>query len=225
MPAGAHMWPATPLTDAAWPTSSNDGFTFHVQPPLNDPVSISANAFQIEYGPVFASALEVSSAILATERADQIDVYAYVEPVHFERATRLVDPTRTPHRSVVLDPDRDAILVNVTELVTLSGIQVEDAVRNAVTQVGARQISQNAVPPAFSTGIALYVELPTSEYAARLASIVQQADKDSALLTWFDLNRPPSGTDPESSWRSPIPSLHSLSIVLIFRHCVHSWPH
>ena len=46
-------------------------------------------------------------------------------------------------------------------------------------------------------GIGLYVELPTSEYLARLAANVLSAQKQETLLTWFDLNQAQPAADAE----------------------------
>jgi hypothetical protein len=103
----------------------------------------------------------------------------------------------TPHASVVIDPASLRIHVNVSDLLAASSTQIEDAVRNAVTQVVIHQAAGGLAPPAIAAGVALYVELPTSEYLARLASTVQAAAEQDTLLSWFDLNRPVAAADRE----------------------------
>jgi hypothetical protein len=103
----------------------------------------------------------------------------------------------TPHPVVVVDAASADVLVDLTTLLTLSTTQVEDAVRNAVTQVAVQHAAGGAAPPALAAGIGLYVELPTPEYLARLASTVQEAAQRNRLLAWFDLNRPIASSDHE----------------------------
>jgi hypothetical protein len=193
--AGAD-WPRSPGPNH-WPVSRSGSFRYHVQPAREGVPAPGANAFQTEFGPVFDAAEALAGTILAANLTGPIDVYVYANPALFQAAVTHTPIGLTPHTSVAIDLATSRVLVNVSELLAASSTQVEDAVRNAVTQVAVHQAAGGAAPSSIAAGIALYVELPTSEYLARLASTVQSATEQDTLLSWFDLNRPVAAEDRE----------------------------
>lgn len=189
-------WPSH-LGPSAWPTATSGSFRYHVQPAPTGTAMPGADAFRTEFGPVFDSAEQLAGSILATPALGTAEVYAYANPALFQAAVSARVTGLTPHSAVVIDVASAEVLIDLPELLAMSSTQVEDAVRNAVTQLTVQQIAQGVAPPGFAAGIALYVELPTSEYLARLASIVQDAAQKETLLAWFDLNRPLPAADRE----------------------------
>jgi hypothetical protein len=195
-PGAAAAWPR-PTGPATWPVAEGGSFRYHVQPPTGGTASPSAEAFRTEFGPVFDSAEHLASTILATAKIGPVDVYAYSNLSLFQSAVKARTVGLTPHAAVVVDTQSSEVMVDLTTLLTLSATQVEDAVRNAVTQMVVQHAASGAAPSALAAGVALYVELPTPEYLARLASTVQEATQRNRLLTWFDLNRPIASSDHE----------------------------
>jgi hypothetical protein len=195
-PVAEASWP-NPAGPTLWPVVPSGSFQFHVQPAASGTEIPGAVAFRTEFGPLFDSAETLAGSILSTTTTESVDVFAYANPTLFQAATGARQIALTPHAAVVVDLQSFAILIDLPELLSMSTTQVEDAIRNAVTQVAVQQATAGAAPSAFAAGIALYVELPTSEYLARLASIVQSAAQQDTLLPWFDLNRPVAVTDQE----------------------------
>ena len=195
-PASASGWNQT-LTPRSWPVAEGGSFRYHVQPGASGAQMPSANGFRTEFGPAFDSAERLATSILATPKVGPVDVYAFANPNLFEVTVKAHPIGLTPHPTVVVDPAAGEVLVDLTKLLTLSPAQVEDAIGNAVTQLAVRRASAGSAPAGITAGIALYVEFPTSEYLARLASTVQDAYQKNTLLTWFDLNRPIAAKDQE----------------------------
>jgi hypothetical protein len=189
-------WPER-IGPAAWPTVRSGSYQYHVQPPVDATELPSAEAFQTEFGPLFDSAGTLAASILAVPAPETIDVYAYANPALFQAATTSRPVALSRHMAVAADLESGSILINAPELLALSTTQVEDAIRNAVTQLAVQRAAAGVALSGFATGIALYVELPPSEYLAKLASTVQTAAQQDTLLTWFDLNRPVAATDRE----------------------------
>lgn len=189
-------WPAR-VGPAAWPTVESGSYRYHVQPPVDNAELPGAAAFQTEFGPFFDSAELLAASILAAPESATIDVYAYANPALFQAAATSRPIALTRHTAVMTDLGDRSILVNVPELLALSTTGLEDAIRNAVTQIAVHRASAGTAPGSIATGLALYVELPPSEYVAKLASVVQAAAQQDSLLTWFDLNRPVATADQE----------------------------
>jgi hypothetical protein len=196
LPGTAAAFPRS-LGPTSWPAAEGGSFRYHVQPAMSGATAPSAEAFRTEFGPVFDTAERLATTILATSKVGPVDVYAYSNLSLFQAMTKSRPIGLTPHAAVVVDTASSDVLVDLTTLLTLSTTQVEDAVRNAVTQVAVQHAAGGAAPPAVAAGIGLYVELPTPEYLARLASTVQDAAQQNRLLAWFDLNRPIASSDHE----------------------------
>jgi hypothetical protein len=189
-------WPPN-IGPATWPVATAGTFRYHLQPGAADQQMPSANDFRTEFGAGFDAAEALANAILATTLSGPVDVYAIANPRLYAAWVASPSTALSPHPTVALNPVDNTILVNVPELLALSPTQLEDEIRNAVSQLTAHQLAGGAAPSGFAAGIGLYVELPTSEYLARLASTVQTATQQNTLLTWFDLNRPVADADRE----------------------------
>jgi hypothetical protein len=174
LPGTAAAWPQS-MGPASWPIAEGGSFRYHVQPAATGATAPSAEAFRTEFGPVFDTAERLATTILATSKVGPVDVYAYSNLSLFQAMLKSRPIGLTPHAAVVVDTASSDVLVDLTTLLTLSTTQVEDAVRNAVTQVAVQHAAAGAAPASLAAGIGLYVELPTPEYLARLASTVQEA--------------------------------------------------
>ena len=193
---GAGAWPARSGL-STWPVTSAGTFRYHVQPGAADQNLPGAAAFRTEFGAGFDAAESLAGVILSTSLAGPVDVYVIANPALYAAMIAAPSVALGPHTSVAFDRSRSAILVNAPELLAQSPTQVEDAIRNAVTQVAVHQVTKGLAPPGFAAGIGLYVELPTSEFLARLSATVQEAAQQKSLLDWFDLNRPVAAADRE----------------------------
>jgi hypothetical protein len=189
-------WPSA-RGPAMWPVVAAGSFRYHVQPAAADQQLPSANGFRTEFGAGFDSAEQLANTILATTLTGPVDVYAITNPALYSAWVGSSTVAPSPHATVALDLADRTILVNVPELITLSPTQVEDAIRNAVAQLTVHQVAGGAAPVGFAAGLGLYVDLPTSEYLARLAATVQTAAQQNMLLNWFDINRPVADADRE----------------------------
>jgi hypothetical protein len=181
----------------SWPAAEGGSFEYHVQPGTTGEQLPSAAGFRTEFGPVFDSAETLASSILATSKFGPVNVYVFAKPDVFAATVKARPVGLTPHPAVVYDAVAGEVLVNLADILALSPAQVQDAVGNAVTQLAVQHAASGKAPAAVAAGIALYVELPTSEYLARIASTVQTAYQKNTLLTWFDLNRPIAAEDQE----------------------------
>jgi predicted nucleic acid-binding Zn ribbon protein len=195
-PASASGWGGNSGPDT-WPVAEGGSFRYHVQPGATGAQMPSSVGFRTEFGPVFDSAETLASSILATSKISPVDVYVFANLGLFEATVKARPVGLTPHSTVVYDPAAGEVLVNLTDVLALSPTQVQDAIGNAVTQLAVQHASSGKAPAGIAAGIALYVELPTSEYLARIASTVQASYQKNTLLTWFDLNRPIAAKDQE----------------------------
>jgi|tagenome__1003787_1003787.scaffolds.fasta_scaffold20846468_2 hypothetical protein len=192
----AAAWPTSqPLPEEAWPVSPGDGFTFAVEPPADGPVSLSSDSFRIEESPLFASSLQLTQDVLGGGPSGPIAVYGYLRASEFQHAAATTLPILVPHPTVVVDPVADTIRIDLTSFLNLSSSESENAIRYAVGLIAARSIAGGLAAPGLLTGIALYVELPASDQLGKIAALVQGADKNDTLISWFDLNRQMSGQD------------------------------
>jgi hypothetical protein len=183
-------WPTSPpLPETAWPKTSPDQFVYAIQPPNSGTVSLSSDAFKIEYGPSFTAATNLAIDVLGGGLDRPVTVYGYLNAGQFRNALPVGNAPINPHAEVVVQPETSVIRINVPAFLALSTTQSEDAIRYATAAIAIAAIGNQSVPAGLLTGLSLYVELPTSEQLAKLAAQVQTADKTDGIISWFDLNR------------------------------------
>jgi len=161
-PRSAAGWGPSSGPDT-WPIAEGGSFEYHVQPGSTGEQLPSAAGFRTEFGPVFDSAETLASSILATAKVSPVDVYVFANPSLFETTIKSRPVGLTPHPVVVYDPVDGEVLVNLTDVLALSPAQAQDTIGNAVTQLAVQHAATGKAPAAVAAGIALYVELPTSE--------------------------------------------------------------
>lgn len=186
MPVSLAAWPDYP-DPAIWPTTVADRFRFHVQPVRTDQDLPQAPYFTTEFYPLFESAVAHAETVLGITIPGPIDVDVYTSAAQFRGRVAAGDVAVSPHGAVALDLDQQRIAVDMPALLSASEIESDDSLRNALGQLVLIRAYSGQIPNALRAGIALYLELPTPEYLARLASLLDTAEQDDTLFTWFDL--------------------------------------
>lgn len=182
-------WPATrPIPETSWPKTDPDQFVYAVQPPLTGDVTLSSEAFAIEFGPTFTQAATLTTSVLGGGLDDSTTVLGYLNSAMYRDVTAGIPDVLVPYSAVTIDPVDLVIRVDVPAFLALSDIQAENAVSFAVGAIAAERLSNQLATPEMVAGVALYVALPTQEELARVASNVQVADKDGALIPWFAMH-------------------------------------
>lgn len=200
LPAGTLAAPPADL--ATWSVAESASFRFHVQPAADGSVALDAPAFATAYAPDAEQAMTELRLLLGAAPPDKVDVYLYADAGQHGAAVAAALPAasgRTESAGVraTADPVAGDITAHLPTFTQLSPVQAENALRHALAHVLTAVASGGKIPQGFDEGIAQYVERPVNERLARVASLVQAADQQGSLPSWFDMNRSLDEVDPD----------------------------
>ena len=192
--ADAHAAPP-PGDLTAWSVAESASFRYHVQPAADGSLPLDAPTFSTAYAPDAEQAMTELRLLLGATPPDKVNVYLYVDAAQHDAAvTAIARPERAGVRAAA-DPVAGDITIHLPTFQQLSPVQAENALRHALSHVLTAAASGGKVPQGFDEGIAQYVERPVNEQLARVASLVQAADQQGSLPSWFDMNRDLTGVD------------------------------
>ena len=179
---------------AAWSVAESASFRYHVQPAADGSVPLDAPTFSTAYAPDAEQAMTELRLLLGATLPDKVDVYLYDDLPQHDAAVSAALPAasgRTESAGVqaIADPVAGDITIYLPTFQQLSPVQAENALRHALAHLLTSAASGGKIPQGFDEGIAQYVERPVNERLARVASLVQAADQQGSLPSWFDMNR------------------------------------
>lgn len=167
--------------------------TNHIRIVMQNDAAIAANAFAVAYGPYLDRAYaELTTLFPAPPTRPELVVYASDASLQ-AAMTGSGPPSPAPAGGVLVDARAGDIALALPHLQTLSPLEAENALRHALGQLIARRAAGGNLPQGFAEGIALYVERPVSARIARYAALLQNANRQNALLPWTALGATPSG--------------------------------
>ncbi|MDQ2682586.1 MAG: hypothetical protein M3Y37_03560, partial [Chloroflexota bacterium] len=185
LPAAA-AWPPYP-DPAVWPVTVAERVRFHIQPVRAGQDLPQADLFSTEFYPRFDAAIDHVETVLGLGTSAPIEVDVYTSSAQFRGRQVSSGLAIAPHTFVRLDAGNGHIIVDMPNLLAASPAAADDAIRNAMTQRLLQEWAGTPLPPLLQAGLALYLELPTTEYLARLATTIDGAVQGDLLYTWFDL--------------------------------------
>ena len=189
---------APPPADlAAWSVAESASFRYHVQPAADGSTALDAPSFSTAYAPDAEQALLELRLLLGATLPDKVDVFLYTDVARHDAAVAAIGRTEGAGIRAMADPAAGDITIHLPTFQQLSPVQAENALRHALAHVLTAAASGGKAPQGFDEGIAQYVERPVNERLARVASLVQAADQQGALPSWFDMNRTLDEVDPD----------------------------
>ena len=195
--AVAANWPTSgrPLPVSAWPRTTAEPFVIAVEPPRSGPVVLSAEAFAIEFGPVLQRSAALTGGLLGGGLDTPILVAVHRDLASFDATDGR--PLVLEEQVLALDRSSSTLHINLPAFLGLTPTQSRYTLALGVAAVATDHLSYGHASAPLIAGIAQYVALPTQEQLARIAGLVQTADKSDTLLTWFDLHSAGANLDPE----------------------------
>ncbi|MDQ3695907.1 MAG: hypothetical protein M3464_20145 [Chloroflexota bacterium] len=169
--------------------------TNYVRIVIQDGAALDAAGFAVAYGPYLDRAYEEITTLFPAPPL-RPELYVYSSPAALE--TAIAGKTMAAEVAIA-DPALGSgeIALALPRLQTLSPLEAENTLRQALARVVARRAAGGRLPPGFEAGIALYVERPVSARIARVAALLQNANRQNELPPWTILAEPaPAAVDP-----------------------------
>ena len=166
--------------------------TNHVRVLLQHGAPITPSAFAVAYGSALDRAYaELIALFPAPPLRPELTVYATEANL-----TSAIAPA--PVTAPVLADTGPTMLVTALPLLeTLSPLEAENALRHALALAIVERAAGGQAPPLLAAGIAAYVERPVSARLARVAALLQNANRQNELIAWDPLLASSSpGADP-----------------------------
>lgn len=198
MPFRSDALAAPPPADlTTWSVAESTSFRYHVQPAADGSIALDAASFSTAYAPDAEQAMTELRLLLGATLSERVDIYLYADLGQHDAAVATIARTESAGVSAMADPVAGDITIYLPHFQQLSPVQAENALRHALSHVLTAAASGGKIPQGFDEGIAQYVERPVNERLARVASLVQAADQQGALPSWFDMNRTLDEVDPD----------------------------
>lgn len=169
---------------AGWAMQETDHFRFFVQ--KNDRMTVAA--FVDAYGADAETAYHEIGLFLNTGADQKISVYVYADTTAYDAAVASAGRAEIPGIDVIADPRNLDISIALSRFTAHSSQEAENQVRHATSHILAGIASGFNIPRGFDEGLAQYVERPNTPKLARIAALVQLANR-STPVSWLDINR------------------------------------
>jgi hypothetical protein len=143
--------------------------------------------FTTEFYPRIAAAIQHTETVLGIALGGPILIDVYTNQEQYRGRVALNDSGNAPPGSSRYDATSEQIAVNMPALLQESETAVDDTIRNSIAQYAIGQMTVGRIPVVLSSGLALYLQLPTTDYLARLAGLLDTANQNQSVNPWFDL--------------------------------------
>lgn len=194
MPVTAVAAPPPGGLTAGWVTAEIDHFKIHVQSESASSAEVVAQTYGIALETAYR---ELTLVFPDGAPAAKIDLYVFAESAAFQSATASIVQDELERQTVFADWAANDLSLYLPSFEKRSDIETENQLRHALSHLVTAVASDGKIPPGFDEGIARYIERPVNESLARIAALVQTANRGGDRLSWVDMNHPSDSVDAE----------------------------